>query len=623
MYRLVEPWWWVVAIAVIVVVLDGERAATSLLVFIGVVVGLMPLAGYLYLPPRLSLLGLALGAYVSVKLAATRTFPVSVRLDGFLSVAPAVAGGTFTYWWWRDLFRGNQEDILTRLLPQWDLSTHFLFFSSVVRDGRHLAISRPQSEGFEWVGREYPAGIHYVWAQFALPLRNSSEIDTAILIPFFAHAIVLTGAVAVGVISLGFARLGRTQGACLAAGIVGAASGIALLCVGPLSTTFWGGFANVSAVAIGISMLVSFLLRPHDEIRVFSSVLVLGVWILVYNWYPTVALFVPALVWVFLRLFFSDARRYVRALILVCIIGMIPPVFFSWTLGLKHLHGSGGVNAFPQSFLLGGAAVSLALALMCFGKVRVNILLMLLTPAVLLFGLGRYLIGSVGELRYYFFKFGLFVGTYLMLLFGGLAVHFVQDVVQKSSISVPARLRYGLGVLAFSLGALWTFGYWGPQVDGLGAEAPGVTPRVELRETRSKFSDFRPLASIVIKEGAKYKTRDLRARSCALLILPKSVATDATPEEELLFGRTDPQNAIPLSNVWFRVLSDSAVTESWPYSYELIFDDQLSIPSIVSSLADNAASNDWNEEICILTTEPIIKALQRTPYEWRTLQIGT
>jgi hypothetical protein len=611
----------VVAVGAIVVVLDGEKSATSLLVFVGVVVGLLPIAGYLYLPPWLSSLGLVLGAYVSVKLAST-----SIRLEGLgegvLSVAPAVFGSTFTYWWWRDLFRGSQEDILTRLMPQWDLSTHFLFFSSIVRDGRYLALSSPESPEFEWVGREYPAGIHYVWAQFAMPLRSASEIDRATLIPYFAHAIVLTGAVAVGVISLGLARVGHTPTARFVAGIVGAAAGTALICIGPLSTTFWGGFANVSAVAIGISMLISFLLRPHDDIQKYSWILALGVWTLTFNWYPTIALFLPALISVFLRLVLSDARRNVLVCILVCIIGVTPPVFFTLSLGLSHLHGFGGVPAFPQPFLFGGSAISLGLALMFIGRLKPSAVLLLVTPAISLFSLGWYLISSVGELRYYFFKFGSFLGAYLMLLMLGIGMHLVLKALDTKSLQVVAQLRYGLGAFALGIGALWTFGYWGPQLNGLGAEAVGLIPRIEIRESRSKLSDFRPLAKTVLSEAATNRTRDLSTRSCVLLILPRSNATDATPEEVLTFGRTDPQNAIPLANVWFRALSDAAMAETWPYNYELIFGDQLSTTAIVTTLVDSAEDSNRNKDICVLSTRSVIDSLERTPYVWRTYEIS-
>ena len=617
----VQPWWWVVAVGAIVVVLDGEKSATSLLVFIGVVVGLLPIAGYLYLPPWLSSLGFILGAYVSVKLAST-----SIRLgglgEGVLSVAPAVFGSIFTYWWWRDLFRGSQEDILTRLMPQWDLSTHFLFFSSIVRDGRYLALSSPESPEFEWVGREYPAGIHYVWAQFAMPLRSVSEIDKASLISFFAHAIVLTGAVAVGVVSLGLARLGHTPTARFVAGIVGAAAGTALICIGPLSTTFWGGFANVSAVAIGISMLISFLLRPHDDIQKYSWILALGVWTLTYNWYPTVALFFPALISVFLSLVLSDARRNALVCILACIIGVTPPVFFTFSLGLSHLHGLGGVPEFPQPFLFGGSAISLGLALMFIGRLKPSVVLLLVTPAITLFSLGWYLISSVGELRYYFFKFGSFLGAYLMLLTLGIGVHQILESLDTKSIRVVAQLRYGLGAFALAIGALWTFGYWGPQLNGLGSEAAGLIPRIEIRESRSKLSDFRPLAKTVMSEAATNRTRDLSTRSCVLLILPRSNATDATPEEVLTFGRTDPQNAIPLANVWFRALSDAAVAETWPYNYELIFGDELSTTAIVTELVDSARDNNRNKDICVLSTRSVIESLERTPYVWRTYEIG-
>lgn len=618
---VVDPLWWVLGVGAGLVVLDRRDAATSLLVLVGMLLGLVPVTGFLGLPPSLSSLGAALGVFVGVKVATTARGGVEAGWGGLLVVSPAIAGGAFAYWWWSDLFKGSKADVLTRLMTQWDLSTHFLFFSSIVRDGKYLALSSPPVDGYTWAGREYPAGIHYVWAQFALPLRDAAQIDRSVLIPFFAQAIVVTGALAVGVMSLGFARLGRSTLTRFWGALIGASLGIALICAGPLSSTFWWGFANNPAVAIGLSLLVSFLLKPHHESRTQFWVLTLGVWVLTYNWLPTVALFLPALVVLFWKAAMAGPKMRMASQTAICVVGALPPIVFALSLGVDHLQESGSVDEFPSSLLLGGSVIALGLALYLKDKFGISTALLLATPALLLYLLGRYLMNNVGQLSYYFDKFGLFVGTYMVLLLGGLLFCCSQEHLDSRYSRLSSRLRGTFGIVAISIGASQIFGYWGPELNGLSLQTAAPDRRIEIQERTSKLSDFYPLSKIIIRESARNKNRSFLEKSCLLIVLPRGVATDAAPTEELVFGVTDPGNALLLANIWFRALSDTALKESWSYPYELQFPEGLDTISIVTGLNDLASDFGRNQDVCILSTEVIADALTRSPYAWRTVVV--
>lgn len=620
---LVDPLWWVLGVGVGIVVLDRRDLATSLLVLVGVLLGLVPVTGFLGLPPSLSSLGVVLGVFVGVKVAAMARGGVKAGWEGLLVVSPAIAGGAFTYWWWSDLLKGSKADVLTRLMTQWDLSTHFLFLSSIVRDGKYLALSSPPVDGFTWEGREYPAGIHYLWAQFALPLREASQSDRSVLITFFALAIVTTGALAVGVMSLGFARLGQTNMARFGGALIGMSLGIALFCAGPLSAMFWGGFANIPAVAIGLSLLVSFLIRPHHKVMIQICVLTLGIWVLTYNWFPMVGLFLPAVLVSIWKAVQVGQRTQTIALVGVLLLGGVPPIAFSLSLGVQHLQGAGEVTEFPSFLLFGGSAVALGLALCIKDRGGSIVVLSLATPSLLLYLLGRYLLDSVGSLSYYFDKFGLFVGTYLLLLLGGLLFFHSQGLLGNQYLSVWNRLRMTSGVMVISIGVSQMFGYWGPELNGLTTQVSGPDRRIEIQERTTKLSDFAPLSNIIIRESIRNRTRNFVEKSCLFIVLPRRVATDAAPAEELVFGPTDPQNAIPLANIWFRVLSDTAVKELWSYNYELSFKDSLDENSIVEGLTDLAKDFGRNDDVCILSTESIAVQLSRSAYTWRTVAIGT
>lgn len=625
MTGVVAPWWFVACTITVVALIDDVHAPTSILMLVAIIVGLLPVAGFLSIPPQFSTLGLILGCYVTVKALSTSHANTSVNLKGVAVITPALAGGAFTYWWWSELLKGSTEDVLTRLMTQWDLSTHFLFFSSIARDGKYLLLSSPPSESFIWAGREYPAGIHYVWSQFGLALRETSAIDRSVLIPFFAQAILATGAAAVAVTSLCLARLGSSTFTHILNGIIGAAIGAAVFCAGPLSSSFWGGFANLPAVVIGMMILMTFLLKPHHN-RLQLWVLAFGVIALALNWYPVVVLFMPPLTVVCAKMYARNSSRYLVTLVVLCVASSAPLIWLLRTVGLKRIaESSGGVNEFPETLLIGGALLCLGLGVLFYRRVRLEVLLMLIGPAVLLYALGRYMINSVGELRYYFDKLGLFVGTYLVILIVSLVVLIGQRGLMSVRLNVANQVRIVLGVVLVSMATIQMFGYWGPELNGLESETLGPLQRKKMLEVETKASDFRPLSASVLRESAINRSRTIEERSCTLLVLPKRVATDAAANEYgLVFGDVDPANSLWLANIWFQALSDSATTEAFartPRTTELgrVFDDY---PPLPESRIDETIEATFNpDEVCILSTSEINAELRKKSPAWRTLDI--
>lgn len=502
----------------------------------------------------------------------------------------------------------------------------FSVFSSITRDGRYLLLSSPPSDGDVWQGRDYPAGIHYVWSEFAFALRDVSADDRSALIPFFGQAIVITGAVAVAVISLALARLGRSTLDQVWGGIIGSALGAALFCAGPLSATFWMGYANAPAVVIGITILVTFLLKSHNDVRaqlwVFSS----GALALALNWYPTLIIFAPALVIACLKMYSARGRSQFVAVSIFLVISVVPILWLLRNIGPKTIiEATGGVNRFPEPLLIGGSILALGLTIILIGRAKTEVLLMLVTPGILLYGLGRYMVINVGDLRYYFHKFGLFVGTYLIILIIGLLFTYGLSNFVRSSSPPRSKLRLTVGVVAVSLAVTQLFGYWGPELKGLDAQTSGPLARSRLMEKETKASDFLPLSTIVLRESALNRTRSFDERTCMLLVLPKRVATDAADEEYgLVFGDGDPANSLWLANIWFQSLSDSATTEAFaraPRTTELgrVFDDY---PPLAESRIDETIEESFKpDEVCVLSTKEVNVELRKKSPAWRTYDI--
>jgi len=624
----VSPSWFVLAVVVVVVLLDQNDSPSWILMLVGAIVGLLPVAGFLSLPAELSTLGLVMGGFVSVKVLQWSRRPVSIGFQGLASALPASVGGVFTFWWWSDLTRGSTVDILTRLMTQWDLSRHFLFFASIVRDGSYLLLASSPSDGYAWEGKEYPAGIHYVWSQFALPLREASSLDRSQLVPLFAQAIVLTGAVAVAVISLAISRLGQTTLSQLWGGTVGAALGAAMFCAGPLSASFWNGFANVPAIVIGLTLLITFLVDYPKGEALRIAIYAVGLISLALNWYPTVAIFVPAVIVVTIRILATKRRSFFVIVVAVTAV-LIAPVI--WLLRFVEpsevLEATGGTNKFPETLLIGGSILALGSTLLIPRGRRVEITVMLASPAVPLYVLGSHMITNDGDLRYYFHKFGLFVGTYLLILVVTLIVSHFQRLLGSTILSLGARIRGSAGVLLVSAALLQTFGYWGPELNGLSSETVGPIQRARIMEQQTKASDFRPLSALVIRESTVNRSRSLSEKSCMLLVLPKDVATDAAEGEfGLAFGLGDPANSLWLANIWFHSLSDSATTEAidrTPRTTELgrVFDD---FPPLQASRIDETIEETFSpSEVCILSTPEINSELRKKSDAWRTYDISS
>jgi len=619
-----------ICVCAAITLLDHRDAPTSLLVLIALIIGLLPVAGYLHLPSELNVLALVISTYVGIRLFRVFRETHSFNLSGLLVVSPALLAGIFTYWWWSEFLKGGKEEILTRFMPQWDSSAHFMIFSTIFREGVYPSLSSPPIAGAEWAGTGYPAGIHYVWSQFALSLRGASDIDRSVLVPFFGQAVFLTGATSVAVLSLAFARLGKSLFAQILGGVLGAALGTALFCAGPLSITFWGGFANVSAVVIGIAIFVSFLLNPHRNNATQLWVLAFCVSILVFNWYPTLAIFLPVLCLLFVKSVKRRKHEEIPPLIALCLFAS-QPVIHALEIVSKGVDGTlgaaGSAGSFPDTLLVGGSILALGLAVLLLRRLTPEFLMSLSAPALLLYGLGRFMLARVGELRYFFDKFGLFVGTYLLILTLGMLIHFGQKWLVAHRLSRLAQLRVTMGAVLISAAVLQLFGYWGPEIRGFESATVGPIQRSRLTESETKASDFGPLSAVVISESITNRQRGFDDRACALLVLPKRLATDAAENEyDLVFGNVDPGNAMWLANVWLHALSDSATTEFMallPRTTELgrIADDY---PALPESLIDETVEMSFSpEEVCILSTESINAELRGRSERWRTYDIGS
>jgi hypothetical protein len=610
---LVHPFWMVTILVFVEILRGDEEVLTRLICAASVFLGVIPITGWLQRPDFLDPVVLLIAIWISSIVYEVRQS--KFRISPF-SITPltAIAGGVFTYQWWTGLSKGSPGVVLEKLLPIWDLSTHFHFFISNLLTQTYIAVDKPPGNGLSWSDDAYPTGAHYVWGQFAAGLRNEIAQDTTRAIPIFANSIVVTLAISVVIIGLCIGRIGTTWPRQIAFATLGTGLGVGVMTLGPMSQTIWNGFANMPAVIIGLAILASILVRPCGSYRLQILMLTAGVWIVVYNWYPAVLLVIPAIIHGLLQITKKNGWRDVIVGGVIFLGGGSLPILHSLKLGVSHLEMQGGIQPFPPGLLIAATLGVFAVALMGTRlRTPASLVLLGLPPIILLMALGLRLRLITDGYPYYFQKAALFIATFsliLLMMFVLLRLDIEKDDFRLSRVPV---IRNALGSLAVAICLTYMFGYWGPDYQAFsgGNTAAGVLYRNEIMGGIG--NDMTPTARLVVAEARASRDLSIEELSCLTLMIPDRLGVE--PKFTILFGYTAPKRNL-LANVWFHALTRSNTTAAQSQAYmtpvlaQSLGDERL--------LAETISKSFDPGSVCVFSSSLVNAELKLLGPQWRT-----
>lgn len=610
---VVHPFWVLIVLVLIEVLRGTPEVLTRLIIAAGVFIGAVPVTGWLHLPTIIDPICVLLVTWALLLVHEIQKSGLRPTAHS-ITPLPAFVGGLLTYQWWSGLSQGSPSVVLEKLLPIWDFAAHFHFFLSNLLERTYIAQATDPGAGLVWAGREYPSGIHFVWGMFASGLTNEIKTDASRAIPVFANSVTVTIALAVCVIGICVGRIGKTSLQRFVFVSLGTGLSAGLLALGPMSQTIWAGFANMSAVLIGLTILVSVCVCPLDSNRQQLMMLVFGSWIVFYNWFPAVLLVLLAVAHQGFRIVLEDGWRHVLYAISFTIVGAAFPVWYASSLGISHLQDQGGVQPFPLGVLVGGVLCAFAIGLLGVGSRNLlQATFLLLPPAVLLTLHGMRLRIITGAYPYYFHKAGLFVGSFVLISVLAILSSYVVRQSPINKITRQKAVFTGTAAIVASIGLSQIFGYWGPDYPSFGAGS--IAPGVAYRNDITKGSDdFLPTAQIVVRESRNVRTRPIQERSCLILVIPNRLGV--LPADNPKFGGTTNAWKDVLANVWFHGLTRSYTTNSHEQSYMS--------PNLAGALGDEnelvkAISATFDpQSMCVFSSKWVNAELNYLRTDWRT-----
>lgn len=608
---IVHPFVLLLGVMIIDQFAAGEDALDRLLVVAAAIFGFLPVLGWIHKADAIGPIEMVISIWFTsscIRLVARRDWRPRITL------LPAVFSAGLTYWWWRPVSIGTPAAVLSRILTQWDNSTHFLFFYTNLVNRQYLIRTTALEGVHKTIGRDYPSGIHYVWSLFATSHRTLLTANPSRAVPVFAHSVTLTLAVSVGITTVAIARIAPARRQKLIFGIIATGVSIGLISFGPLSQTVSSGFANLPAVVIGALVVVSLGIKPLQNKWLQLIAISGGTFSVLYNWYPVVLFLIPLLVATLVKVVRSE-RWYVTSglvLLVICAGGL--PVLQTFTLGISHLAVGGGINSFPKEL-----GLVILLSAFTFGiylsaskrYVMTGITLML--PFALNLALAICLRIATGEYPYYFEKFFLITSviTGLLLVIAILSLQVSSDKEIDTSTFLNSRASIGIAcLLAICLANV--SGYVGPDrtVFAKDSLATGVTSRNEIV---SRSWNYEPTMNLLLRTADELSSEPLTKKSCYTLFIPDRIGAkgdgEQLPWKELLV------------NVWFHGLTNSYTIEAYNNSY--------SAPQVTPFLANEDGlvvaidASFPKDTVCPVSSSKVSSGLKRLNPRWRTLAIQT
>jgi hypothetical protein len=598
--------------AVLSIVLNSAKAVDQILITSIAILGIIPVLGWITIPDWFDPLQLVIAIWFYV-IASSRDHKFK-KASIVFSLLPVTIAPIFSFQWWKGLAEGDSVSVLTRILPIWDLSGHFHVFLSGLTNNTYIPRRLPPGENLIWAYRDYPAGIHYVWVQFAKNNETPLIENFEFAIPVFMNSLIVTMALSTLIASLCVWRLASTNYLRIAFSLICSGIAVALITLGPLSQAITTGFANIPPVVIALLIFLSFVLKPHRNNRVQLLILAASVMCMAYNWYPTLLLVAPVLAYVLVREI-RRGRKWNVAVFSV-LVGPLAalPLLQTLDLGISHLEEQGGVQPFPNGLLVTVLCVSLAVAFWA-GTVKKNILALLINvPAPLLtLALGLWLRIKTDTYPYYFHKAALFIAAYSMfaILFSLTAIYDEQTLTSPT-IRLHQKLQVVLAALLLGFGMSQMFGYWG--LDYRTFSGQGSAYGVLNRNEFVRLNDLnRPTAVLIITQAKRIREFTVDQKSCSTLMIPSEFGVS---DKNTTFGWKG-----PIENIWFHSLSDSLTTEAQQLAF---------MTAAISQVSNNnkqyveTIRNTFNPgSTCVISSSEVITELARNSSRWESLEVFT
>jgi len=598
--------------ALLSILLNASKGVEQFLIVTIVILGVVPIFGWINTPEWFNPLQLIIAVWFCVAVFSYRSR--SKDFSSIFSLAPSIFAPLLSFQWWRGMSEGDAVSVLTRILPVWDLSGHFLAFYSNLSDNTYIPRKAPPGDNLVWAYREYPTGIHYVWAQFAKGEKSQILKDPESAIPIFTNSVIVTLVLSTLIASFAVWRLIRITHLRIAFSIICSGVSVALITLGPLSQTITTGFANIPPIVIAISIFLSFALRPHTNKWIQLLILGSSVLCMAYNWYPTLLLIAPALLFLLIQQMKTFGKRHVLIFVVLLSPFVLLPILQTLTLGISHIEQQGGVQPFPSGLLITFLLVVFAIGLWANAVRKEKQYLFITVPAPLLtLVLAVWLRIKTDTYPYYFHKATLFIAAYsIFTILFIVAKQF--DSENKDAVAIPFGQKVQVVVAASLLGfgASQMFGYWGFDYSAFSGQgsAYGVLNRNEFLRPNDLS---RPTALLIINQARAARQDSIKQKSCLTLMIP---AETGMTDKTTVFGWKG-----PLENIWFHALSDSLTTEAQQLAFSTALISQAA--NDVDLYVD-AIMNTYNPATtCVITSPRIKSALRDKAVNWKSLEVFT
>jgi hypothetical protein len=604
----INLFWIVLGTFCIAIFSEVGEAIEDFLLMVAVTLGVLPALGWFSFFDSFNSLKVLVSIYL-VKVYSHRRDLGRSSYQDIISLVPVGLIGVGTYAWWAGFAKGTPTTVLERLLPIWDLSSHFNFFYSALSNGVHLPALTAQLHS-PWSGHQYPAGIHYVWAAFARSDRNKVLSHPEAAIPIFANSVVVTLAISVSLLALCGWRISNQNWTRFAFATVSAGLACSLVSLGPLSQTISTGFANIPAVVIPLAILISTYFRPLRnstyQLVVVSSCLSA----IAFNWYPALLLVAPLVLHQVVVMIRNNNRVKAFWFLMATSLLVLPPVLQTLSLGISHINLNGGIQPFPPGLLVVALLLSVSVGSALWAirrQMKFFIVNVVPFPAAFIFAL--WLTLQSQGLTYYFQKFMLFTGFFAVFATTFSILFFIAEYIEqteRSEVAISMRRSVAICSLGIGFACSQIFGYWGlayPAISGT-STAYGVLNRNEItKRSQIHIENAQQIVELVKKS----QRLSFVSQECSVLIVP------AAPTSIPVSGLA-PSIAV-LTNVWYHSLTGSYTELAQKNSYLVSNFSSFENPAEISMSINSVLDPNMT---CVHSSASVIENLRKYGDGWST-----
>jgi hypothetical protein len=498
---LVGPAAAVVAALCVIFFPGPRRLSERLLLLFALIFGWLPLLGWVPgLGTSLDVPGVVLAIAVGVtcahqvQLRAHRGRGVSTVPTASDLVALAI-GGAVAMWWALPYAKLTLSGRLGYLLTGWDNNSHFGIFEANLRLGSFIQV-RPNLPGGGYrLGYDYPQGMHQAWAQLVRLWNPHPSFAVPWLLNAYSSILLVTFG---GTVILLCMAVSRLSGRDLPVALPGMAIVVALFGTGRFIP--FAGYVNYELAIAACAVCISLMVRPTlSPLLNFFAVAGMGL-IIAYNWYPLLALAVPAVVVAAIKArsaFVGSQRRLVTVVVFVTAIAFVMPAVTFSHRGVSALDWFGVWSPPPWGLLILSIATLAAIAIYrqnAHSDWATNIIVGWAAIA----GGGAILVVSVYETRtasvvaYYGQKLATAVFAVALIVLVCVLVSDVANSGARRRLSMPVAI---IASLLISAAALQIDGYVGPFPGALqsATNAVGIYTHDMLRTAPPRSADAQNL----------------------------------------------------------------------------------------------------------------------------------